>query len=231
MKRYFGMLAAGVFVGAMMMNFLFTIQFKDTPVEQQPGNPTETKIDDMAPETVSHNAARDGSNTVSLMNQVEKLNHEMADLKSSVTALHAQMKMLATTDPKNITTAIDSTREKEQIDQMRNSTAERQHQQGGQMESSFRQQTTDPDWSVKTKALIQDALAREKIAAENILNIECRNTMCRVELTNDDQHKLPKISNFPLLIGQELPSIMVDQISESNGSTTTILYLSKDDAA
>jgi hypothetical protein len=52
--------------------------------------------------------------------------------------------------------------------------------------------------------------------------------MCRVELANDANSEGLKIEEFPMKVGQELPNIMANQVKESDGSTTTVLYLSKD---
>jgi hypothetical protein len=50
-----------------------------------------------------------------------------------------------------------------------------------------------------------------------------------VELANDANGEEVKLSDFPMKISEELPNILVNQTKESDGSTTTVLYLSKDD--
>ena len=85
------------------------------------------------------------------------------------------------------------------------------------------------DWSVKAKSLVQEALASDKAASSDIVDIECRTTMCRVELANDGNKQAPKVAEIPKKIGEELPNVLVNQTNESDGSTTTVLYLSKDE--
>jgi hypothetical protein len=106
---------------------------------------------------------------------------------------------------------------------------ERLRVRGEQLETGFRQQTTDPAWSARAKTLVLDALASDKVASKDIIDIECRTSKCRVELANDANGEEVKLSDFPMKISEELPNILVNQIKESDGSTTTVLYLSKDD--
>ncbi len=220
----------GVSAGIIALYILLNGQFKDNLINH-PLKPTVIK-DDSVNELLTRNNAMDGNPNASLQNQVNLLSIEVSELKRTVTALNTELRILASTRKANVTAvSADPMAERQKVEEMRIQATEHQHEQGEQLELSFHQQTTDPDWSSKTKSLIQEALTGDKVAAESIIDIDCRATMCRIELSDDDQHRMPKFSAFPLKIGQELPNIMVDQHTESDGSTTTVMYLSKDDFA
>jgi hypothetical protein len=96
------------------------------------------------------------------------------------------------------------------------------------LEAGFQQQTTDPVWSEKTKNLVQDGLFKDNLTAEDIIDVDCRNSMCRVELANNKDSDGLRLEELPMKIGAELPNIVANQIKEKDGSTSTVLYLSRD---
>lgn len=102
----------------------------------------------------------------------------------------------------------------------------RYRERGEALESRFRQQATDPAWASKTTAVVQDALASEKIAASAVRNVECRSGMCRVEIADNGQP--PNLDLFPLKVGRELPSLLAYRTEEGGGAGTLVLYLSRD---
>ena len=168
---------------------------------------------------------------VNLRESLDSLRKEVASLRADVLVLqanrHEQQLKLEAASLNAVTTQVKPKLAREQVLAQNK---ERLRKQGELLETGFRQQTTDPRWSEQAKTLVQEALASDKIAAKDIIDIECRVSMCRVELANDNVDE-PKLSDFPMKISEEMPNIMASQAQESDGSTTTILYLSKDNLA
>jgi hypothetical protein len=175
-------------------------------------------------------AVKDDTKDGDLRENLTALGKEVAHLRADVTALRADMQTqqskLATSSKNPVQ---DQVKVVQNLAEMRAEEEEHIQEQGEVLETGFRQQTTDPNWSTKAKSLIQGALASDKVASKDIIDIECRASMCRVELANDGNNKAPKIAEFPMKISEELPNIMVNQTNESDGTSTTILYLSRDD--
>jgi hypothetical protein len=175
-------------------------------------------------------AVKDDTKDGDLKENLTALGKEVARLRADVLALRAglqaQQSKLARSSKHSVQ---DQAKDIQTLTKMRAKEEERIQEQGEVLEAGFRGQTTDPNWSAKTKKLIQNALASDKVAVKDIIDVECRSSMCRVELANEGTNQAPKIAEFPMKISEELPNIMVNQTDESDGSSTTILYLSSDD--
>lgn len=172
---------------------------------------------------------------VNLKESLDALRKEVASLRADVSVLQAnkqeQLKLeVASKEVASKNAVPNQVKPKLDREQVLTENKERLRKQGELLETGFRQQTTDPKWSEQAKTLVQEALASDKIAAKDIIDIDCRVSMCRVELANDNGDE-PKLSDFPMKISEEMPNIMANQTQESDGSTTTILYLSKDNLA
>jgi hypothetical protein len=178
---------------------------------------------------IAHRLALEDSD-VNLGESLAALRKEVAGLKADVLALQSakqtQQLRLDAVSQHAVSNPVKPQLAREQILAKEK---ERLRVRGEQLETGFRQQTTDPAWSARAKTLVLDALASDKVASKDIIDIECRTSKCRVELANDANGEEVKLSDFPMKISEELPNILVNQTKESDGSTTTVLYLSKDD--
>jgi hypothetical protein len=175
-------------------------------------------------------AVKDDTKDGEFRESLTALGKEVSQLRADLTALRAELqtKHLAQVSSAKVSEQ-DAAKDAQASTEIRVKEEERLQKQGEALEAGFRQQTTDPDWSTKAKGLIQEALASDKVDSKNIIDVECRTSMCRVELANDTNSNAPRIAEFPMKISEELPNILVNQTNESDGSTTTVLYLSKDD--
>ncbi|MEQ1484830.1 hypothetical protein [Methyloglobulus sp.] len=180
--------------------------------------------------TVHGLAVKDDTKDGEFRESLTALGKEVSQLRADLTSLRAELqtKHLAQVSSAKVSEQ-DAATDAQALTEIRVKEEERLQKQGEALEAGFRQQTTDPDWSTKAKGLIQQALASDKVDSKNIIDVECRTSMCRVELANDTNSNAPRIAEFPMKISEELPNILVNQTDESDGSTTTILYLSKDD--
>lgn len=175
-------------------------------------------------------ANKDDAKDGDLRENLAALGKEVAHLRADVAALRMDMQMQQSKLAASVNNlAPDPVKNPQALTEMRAKEEESIQKQGEALETGFRQQTTDPNWSVKAKSLIEEALFSDKVASTDIIDVECRASMCRVELANDSNNQAPRITEFPMKISEELPNILVSQTNESDGSTTTVLYLSKDD--
>jgi hypothetical protein len=181
---------------------------------------------------VHGSALKDEATEGELRVNLTALGKEVAQLRADLTKLRTELhtKQGQSADPAKVTIQ-DPVKEAEVLAEMRKKDEEHQQQQGEALEVGFRQQTIDPNWSVNAKSLVQEALASDNIASKDIIGVECRTSMCRVELANGANSQAPRITQLPMKISEELPNILVNQTNESDGSTTTVLYLSKEEVA
>ncbi|MEQ1557416.1 MAG: hypothetical protein ABL933_00580 [Methyloglobulus sp.] len=165
-------------------------------------------------------------NLIALRKEVALLKADLADLRANMHASRQQItgnvtENQAATDPTpNTGLTPEETIAKED---------EFFRKQGEALEAGFHQQTIDPAWSAKTKQLLQDALTSAKIPSKSVIGIECRASMCKVELASDENGKAPNTTQLQMKIGTELPNVMVNQFKEIDGSTTNIFYLSREE--
>jgi hypothetical protein len=59
--------------------------------------------------------------------------------------------------------------------------------------------------------------------------VECRATLCRVEVTHKDrQARVVFEQQFILAVAELLPQVMMQTVESENGTSSTILYLVRD---
>lgn len=98
--------------------------------------------------------------------------------------------------------------------------------QGVALESDFRQQTVELNWSTEAMNLIRTGLASDKISGSAIIGLECRTRTCRLELANNGKNHAPDFVEFPQHIADELSNLMISQTESTDGAT--VFYLSKE---
>ena len=115
------------------------------------------------------------------------------------------------------------------LDPLARAEAAREHETHvASVDAAFRQQATDPTWSASTSSAIRTALSSEEVGNIQADNIDCRADSCRVELRDDGSGSLGK--SLPILAQQlagALPSITASSISQANGDSALVLYLSR----
>ena len=172
-------------------------------------------------------ASKDGSLDVAMtaehgvQQRLTALNEEIVMLKTEMLAVKSAVQTLSqagnTTAP-----ALTPAEERQQTADLRAQDAENLKQRNNQLETDFRKQRTDPSWSSQTRNLIRTALEEENIAGADIIGIECRSTMCRVELAVTNSEQMSKAAMVSAKVGPELPNVMVNQ-----GHDGAVFYFSK----
>jgi hypothetical protein len=99
-------------------------------------------------------------------------------------------------------------------------------QQMATVESSFWSEPVDPDWSHEAGDTIRRALNRGLPGPPAAVNMECRSTLCRVELQQPD-FQAAELASASLLaqVSASLNRMAVDHVDQGGGWTTTIIYL------
>lgn len=96
------------------------------------------------------------------------------------------------------------------------------------IEASLEAETVDSAWSGSTADLIREVFAADELAGASLQDIDCRATLCRVEVQHRDEAKLRKFQHlFPFRVSQVLPRLMMHRIENADGSITTYLYLAR----
>jgi len=96
------------------------------------------------------------------------------------------------------------------------------------IEASLEAETVDSAWSGSTSQIIGEAFTGEELAGASLQDIDCRSTLCRVEVQHRDEAKLQEFQRlFPLKVSQALPRMMMHRIDNADGSITTYLYLAR----
>jgi len=97
------------------------------------------------------------------------------------------------------------------------------------VETHLQNENIDSQWSEKAKTEIENTFASDELASAAVTEIECRSTLCRIEVAHDEPQSL---SEFDVLLPQKLahilPQTTMDRVELEDGSTQTIVYLSRD---
>jgi hypothetical protein len=106
--------------------------------------------------------------------------------------------------------------------------AQRRQMQLAALDAAFSSQSVNPQWSASTSSLIQNALDSDEVGHIRADRIDCRSESCRVELHGDLTGSLAK--SVPILaiqVASALPAITANNVGRPDGSSTVILYLSR----
>jgi hypothetical protein len=96
-------------------------------------------------------------------------------------------------------------------------------------EAALQKETEDPTWSGEARDLIASAVAAGGLAATSVEDVECRATLCRVEVTHKDrQARAVFEQRFMPAVAQLLPQAMSRTVENENGSTSSVVYLARD---
>jgi hypothetical protein len=95
--------------------------------------------------------------------------------------------------------------------------------------AALQKETEDPPWSGEARDLISGAVAAEELAATSVQDVECRATLCRVEVTHKDpQARAVFEGQLIMAVAQLLPQATMQTVEDEDGSSSTVLYLARD---
>jgi hypothetical protein len=90
----------------------------------------------------------------------------------------------------------------------------------------FRQEPVEAAWAAQVTEKIHQAYEREELAELLVQAVECRSTLCRVEVVLDEQTN-QLIPLFAMHVADTLPKLTVKP--KADGDTGTVLFLTRGD--
>lgn len=170
------------------------------------------------------------------LHETQLLREEITSLRSDLETLKSQLASVAATvttlSRRADTTAAAEERLMEDASYMEAHLAQQDEQNDQYMadiETSLLNEQTDPQWSSRASSSIEQALLSEHLTDTALVAVDCRFTLCRVEVEHDSPQALAQFQTaFSQLIeGAELQPAIVDTESAEDWSTT-VVYLIRD---
>jgi len=94
------------------------------------------------------------------------------------------------------------------------------------LEQSVHSEAADPEWSTHAIAQIEQILANDGFANTKAYNIDCRATLCKVEVAHNDPDAFADFQmQFPMQVANILPQTMMTHEDTGEGQTNTVVYL------
>jgi hypothetical protein len=96
------------------------------------------------------------------------------------------------------------------------------------VENRFWSETVDPGWSSAAADALYEALSVETLKQSTLASLECRATLCRVELQDADP-RAAELASVQLMarVGTSLSRAAIDVVDQGGGWTTTVIYLAR----
>ncbi len=183
-------------------------------------------------------AAEDGQDE-QLVDEVRNLRQTVSLLKSQVASLETRLQVrqeaqpLAAPAAEHVSDTTEQTTSPPEDELDETVLAERE--QGyweeylGLIEAGLQHEHVDRQWSSKAKTEIENAFTNKALAGAAVTNIECRTSLCRIEVVHEDPQSL---AEFDVLLAQKLthilPQAVMDRIELEDGSISTFVYMSRD---
>jgi hypothetical protein len=96
-------------------------------------------------------------------------------------------------------------------------------------EAALQKETEDSAWSGEAYDLINSAVAAEDLAGTSLHDVECRATLCRIEVTHKDRQARGAFEGQLIMaVAPLLPQAMMQTVENEDGSTSSVLYLARD---
>lgn len=180
---------------------------------------------------------------------IEKINHEIKLLKSDIVSLKdTNLKLSRLNNHENLvnpstnfTTVAQNNQSQQpsEIDdnalsdqqfspiEMEKKQAEKQTKNLEIISDAFLAESSDQSWSPEATALIKSFFDTDAGAKINLVDYECRKTLCKVEITKPENSNLDDnvMMAFPMHISKALSQGSFFHEKNEDGSTNVIIYL------
>ena len=93
--------------------------------------------------------------------------------------------------------------------------------------ADFQAEQRDGRWAQTSATMLQDRATADSVMRSALKQIECRSTMCRVEMLDDQKGQFGR--QLPLFlqnVGPSFPSAQVTTVTNGDGTRTLSIYLS-----
>jgi hypothetical protein len=86
----------------------------------------------------------------------------------------------------------------------------------------------DTQWSVDTTDVLTQVLASAALAATVVQDIECRTTVCRLDVEHEDRQELDQFAlMLPMQVAEGLPQVTFFHDQGADGRIHTVVYLTR----
>lgn len=91
---------------------------------------------------------------------------------------------------------------------------------------NFQAEMTDPGWSTTAESRLQDAFDNQLLAEHHLQDMECRTSMCRLDILHQDGSNM---TNFRHNLRDQVSDILpAGAIHPGDDGNSTVVYLAKD---
>lgn len=96
---------------------------------------------------------------------------------------------------------------------------------------SLEKQPIDPEWSAQATDTLEKVIGDEYLAKQlGLLDVECRATLCRLELDPDSEESLTKLeNNLALLQGTPFTHFIIESYEETEESNKSVVYITRNE--
>jgi hypothetical protein len=95
------------------------------------------------------------------------------------------------------------------------------------VEADFQAEPRDPRWAHSTTNLLRDRAINDKVMRTAVKQVECRSTICRVEMVDDRKGEFErKLPEFLQSLSSEFPTGQASTVESPDGTRTLSVYLS-----
>jgi len=96
---------------------------------------------------------------------------------------------------------------------------------------SLEKQPIDPEWSAEATDTLEKVIADEYLAKQlDLIEVDCRATMCRLELDPESEESLSKLeNNLALLQGTPFTHFIVESYEETDESNKSVVYITRNE--
>ncbi|MEE9356104.1 MAG: hypothetical protein V3U75_10990 [Methylococcaceae bacterium] len=96
---------------------------------------------------------------------------------------------------------------------------------------SLEKQPIDPEWSAEATDTLEKVIADEYLAKQlGLIEVDCRATMCRLELDPESEESLSKLeNNLALLQGTPFTHFIIESYEESEEFNKSVVYITRNE--
>jgi hypothetical protein len=161
------------------------------------------------------------------------LRREVARLKAEVDTLRRDIDMLGERDRLATTEEDFSTDEEKPIEILEAEALAAQEESEWQvrqymdsMEDRFQREVNYAGWSIPAVELIEGELRRELFSETSLVSLECRSSLCRLEVQHDNTQASSAFSrDFPESVADMFSKFSIDYVDQGDGYSTMVVYL------
>jgi hypothetical protein len=96
-------------------------------------------------------------------------------------------------------------------------------------EAALQQESADGVWSIQAAEALREALASEALSGTAVQDIDCRSTLCRLQVVHDNREQQALFEHgFSFKVGQLLPRMMMHSEEQTDGTISATMYLARE---